>query len=117
MIKALKEFAVLRDAINEDLEPYIRNEEIDLEERWKAYLEACNIGLITEYNNYYYKCDHIIDFDYFDELYSERHETSTFCEFIEQLLDSELITEEQEKLIKADVLKKYFNQIGFTYDW
>lgn len=102
-----------------ELEFYLKDESNDLEERWSTYKFACSIGVIHEILGVYYECrdQRIQEICLYDDLYIDKYQTCYFSDYVERLLEKEIIDAEQADIIKADILQEHPLYAGFENDW
>lgn len=101
----------------------LKNKDLDLDERWAAYVDLVNDSVITKtelYGDGY--IDTLGDFTLYDDFYVERHETETFINILERLQekmddedDDELTTPEKIIEWKEKVLASGY--ASFEHDW
>jgi len=100
----------------------LKNTNLDLDERWSAYVDLVNDNVLT--NTELYGDGHIDilgDFTLYDHFYVERRETVTFVTILERL--EERIEDGEENVTTPENIIEWKEKVlsfcfaSFTYDW
>jgi hypothetical protein len=126
MIKArLEAIKIIKGDLDNSLDMLIddlKNTELDLDERWSAYVDLVNGGILT--GTQLYGDGHIDilgDFTLYDHFYVERRETVTFVSILERL--EEMIEDDDEDVTTPENIIEWKEKVlsfcfaSFQYDW
>jgi hypothetical protein len=99
----------------------LKNTDLDLDERWSAYVDLVNGGILT--GTQLYGDGHIDilgDFTLYYHFYVERRETVTFVSILERL--EEMIEDGEDVTTPENIIEwkekvLSFCFASFTYDW
>ena len=101
----------------------LKNKDLDLDERWAAYVDLVNDSVITKtelYGDGY--IDTLGDFTLYDDFYVERHETETFINILERLQDK-MADEDDDELTTPEKIIEWKEKVlasgyaSFEHDW
>jgi len=100
----------------------LKNTDLDLDERWSAYVDLVNDNVLTNtelYGDGY--IDILGDFTLYDHFHIERRETVTFVSILEHL--EEMIEDDEEDVTTPEKIIEWKEKVlasgfaSFEFDW
>ena len=119
MLEVLEAIKEQLDVVTKSLSEYLKNDEIDLVERWSVYCKACSMGVINKSKSYYYNCPTFDKYDLtmYDDFCVDRYQTISFEEYVEQLEGHDSVTDEDIVVTMSDILAEQSEYCSFRNDW
>ncbi len=111
MKERIKAFLKEQKAIAIDLQKWVTDQSIPLEERWEVFLQS-NLGHRAEGE---FPGVDWSKHDLHDHFYMARHNTQSVSSILELALENDLFIEDGETLFKEYCLSRFINEI--TNDW